>query len=130
MARVIEVIARREKVGVPAREYNDVEVTLLLDPFHQYGTFNDGGRIQKIDRRVGVDHLPVAGDGFADLEQGQAADVEHPGRPACGSGLLGGQLGDLSAGRVDELCVGVGVSPQSPATFDCFGEEHPDSLRI
>ena len=46
------------------------------------------------------------------------------------SGLLGGQLCNLSSSRVDELCVGVSVSPQAPATFDCFGEKHPDSLCI
>ena len=76
-----EVIARHEELGVLAREDHDIEFILLLDQFHQCGKFNDCGRVQQVDGRVGVDHLPIAGGGFTDLEEGQAADVWHHCRP-------------------------------------------------
>ena len=36
--------------------------------------------------------------------------------------LLGGELGDLGAARVDQFSMGVSTSPESPATIGCFGD--------
>ena len=110
-----------------SREDDDTEIILLRYSFDEFGQLKGGGRVEQIDRRIGIDDAPVTGRrlGEGELGEGREARVRGRAQPLSLKSSFAVSSAIWTACIDSKFCIGVGMSPESPATVDGLCRSNP-----